>query len=185
MRQLPASARTSLRPLVWAGVLLALLLGLIPTASAEGLAFVRMQRLLDEAPQMQQARERIEQEFAEARSELTQLEANIVALKERDPALLPAADADALRRRIEASERKLARDREGLRTRLAARQNQLVDGVERSIGEVLGDLARERGVDVVLSADDVVLYGNPRLDLTDEVLARLKRAATPPAAPTQ
>jgi Skp family chaperone for outer membrane proteins len=50
---------------------------------------------------------------------------------------------------------------------------------------VLGDLARERGVDVVLSADDVVLYGNPRLDLTDEVLARLQRAARSPAAPNR
>lgn len=175
----PASVR-------WLLALLGLWLVASPLSAADGLAFVRMQRLLDEAPQMQQARERIEQEFAEPRSELTQLEANIAALKERDPALLSAAESAALKRRIEASERKLARDREGLRSRLAARQNQLVDGVERVIGEVLGDLARERGVDVVLSADDVVLYGNPRLDLTDEVLTRLQRAAEPPtAAPDQ
>ncbi len=184
MQQPAATARRPARSLH--GWLLALLLASTgPLAAAEGLAFVRMQRLLDEAPQMQQARERIEQEFTEARSELTQLEANIAALKERDPALLPAAEAEALKRRIEASERKLLRDRESLRSRVAARQNQLVDGVERAVGEVLGDLARERGVDVVLSADDVVLYGNPRLDLTDEVLARLKRAAEAPAAPNR
>ncbi len=185
MQQPAATARRPARRLH--GWLLALLLASStgPLAAAEGLAFVRMQRLLDEAPQMQQARERIEQEFAEARSELTQLEANIAALKERDPALLPAGEAEALKRRIEASERKLLRDRESLRSRLAARQNQLVDGVERAVGEVLGDLARERGVDVVLSADDVVLYGNPRLDLTDEVLARLKRVAEAPAAPNR
>lgn len=184
MQQPAATARRPARSLH--GWLVALLLASTgPLAAAEGLAFVRMQRLLDEAPQMQQARERIEQEFTEARSELTQLEANIAALKERDPALLPAAEAEALKRRIEASERKLLRDRESLRSRVAARQNQLVDGVERAVGEVLGDLARERGVDVVLSADDVVLYGNPRLDLTDEVLARLKRAAEAPAAPNR
>ncbi|MCU0753557.1 MAG: OmpH family outer membrane protein [Xanthomonadales bacterium] len=183
MQQPPATARRPVRLRSW---LLALLLGGgVGTVSAEGLAFVRMQRLLDEAPQMQQARERIEQEFAEARSELTQLEANIAALKERDPTLLPAAEVEALKRRIDASERKLVRDRESLRSRVAARQNQLVDSVERAIGEVLGDLARERGVDVVLSADDVVLYGNPRLDLTDEVLARLQRATPPPAAPNR
>lgn len=174
----PASVR-------WLLALVLLCAGILPAPAADGLAFVRMQRLLDEAPQMQQARERIEQEFAEARSELTQLEANITALKERDPALLPAAEAEALKRRIDASERKLVRDRESLRSRLAARQNQLVDGVERAVGEVLGDLARERGVDVVLSADDVVLYGNPRLDLTDEVLARLRRVAEPAAAPNR
>lgn len=185
MQQPPATAGRPARLRPGVGWLLFLFLLGTGLASAEGLAFVRMQRLLDEAPQMQQARERIEQEFADARSELTQLEANIVALKERDASLLPAAEAEALRRRIEASERKLVRDREGLRGRLAARQNQLVDEVERAIGEVLGDLARERGVDVVLSADDVVLYGNPRLDLTDEVLGRLRQSPTAPGNPNR
>lgn len=184
MQQPAASARRPAR-LLHGWLLVLLLCCGVGSAAAEGLAFVRMQRLLDEAPQMQEARERIEQEFTEARSELTQLEANIAALKERDVSLLPAAEADALRRRIEASERKLARDREGLRSRLAARTNQLVDGVERVVGEVLGDLARERGLDVVLSADDVVLFGNPRLDLTDEVLARLRRAPAAPANPNR
>lgn len=154
-----------------------LLTTVVGAQTSSSFAFVRTKRLLDEAPQMQAARVRVETEFKKAQLDLAQLQTSLDGLKRRrkqEIDLLSASDAESLEREIAATERKLSRDRDALRSGLTNRQNQLVDEVERSIAAAMADLARERGIEIVVS-DEVVMYGNPRLDLTDAVLERLRK----------
>ena len=76
-------------------------------------------------------------------------------------------------RTIEASERALKRSREEFNQRLTLRTNEVVRELERKLGEVIAEVAKLQGADTVISTTATV-YTNPRIDITDAVLAKLR-----------
>jgi len=157
---------------------LALTLALLPAVGlAQGkLGYVDMKRLLDNAPQVQAGRERLQREFAARDAALKQDEARLATLKsgfERDGALLTKADADAKKREIDALERSVKRTRDDLRGELKSRSDQELDKSWQEINNTVVDYAREQGLDLVVPSP--VVYADPRIDITDRVLERLRR----------
>ena len=78
-----------------------------------------------------------------------------------------------LNRRIEALEAGIRRRKAELNEALAARRNELLIEMDRQIGEVLAAYAREQGYDLVLTQE--VAFASPRVDITSQVLERLRR----------
>lgn len=157
---------------------LAIALALLPLAAlAQGkLGYVDMKRLLDNAPQVQAGRERLQREFAARDTALKADETRLAGLKadfERNGALLAKSEADAKKREIDALERSVKRTRDELRTELKSRSDQELDKSWQEINNTVVDYAREQGLDLVVPSP--VVYADPRIDITDRVLERLRR----------
>jgi len=140
------------------------------------LGYVDMKRLLDNAPQVQAGRERLQREFAPRDTSLKQDETRLAELKrnfERDGALLDKAQAETKKREIDALERNVRRTRDELRNELKSRSDQELDKSWQEINNTVVDYAREQGLDLVVPSP--VVYADPRIDITDRVLERLRR----------
>jgi outer membrane protein len=158
-------------------------LALLPiVASAQGkLGYVDMKRLLDAAPQVQAGRERLQREFASRDAALKADETRLAELRknqERDAALPAKPDADAKKREIDALDRSIKRTRDELRGELKTRSDAELDKSWQEINNAVVEYAREQGLDLVVPSP--VVYADPRIDITDRVLERLRRTYIAP-----
>lgn len=166
---------TRIRALRWLGLALALLLTVASAQEAGRIGYVDTQRLLDSAPQVLAARERLRREFDQRDAELKAEQLRLAALEERvvsEAATLPAVELTALKRQADALRRSIERTQQRLREELNTRSDQEVDRVWPMISEAVADYAREAGYDLVVQSP--VVYASGRVDITDRVLDRLK-----------
>jgi outer membrane protein len=161
-------------------ILLALVLVLVSPLAAQSpamrIGYVDMKRLLDNAPQVVAGRQKLEREFAPRDSALNADELRLAAMRsryERDNASMERSDAEGLRREIDALDRSIKRNRENLRSELKARSDQELDKSWREINNAVVEFAREQGIDLIVPSP--VVYASQRIDVTDQVLERLRR----------
>ncbi len=156
--------------------MLALLLAMLPAAAfaqdAVRIGYVDMKRLLDNAPQVVTGRNRLEREFAARDAALQAEERRALELRAR-LASAAAADADALRREVDALDRSIKRKRDGLRNDLKTRSDQELDRSWREINEAVVEFAREQGYDLIVPSP--VVFASPKADVTERILDRLRR----------
>lgn len=140
------------------------------------IGYVDMKRLLDSAPQMAEGRRLLEAEFAARDTSLQADEKRLAERRthyDRDAATLTSAQADAQKREIDALDRAIRRNRDNLRGELKTRSDQVLDGNWREINNVVVEFAREQGYDLIVQSP--VIYANPRVDVTEAVLERLRK----------
>ncbi len=143
------------------------------------IGYVDLKRLLDNAPQMATSRAHLESEFAPRDTLLKADESKLTALKARqtrDSAILSKTDADALKHEVDALERSVKRTREELRGELNARAASERDKVWQLINNAVIEFAREQGYDLIIPSP--VVYASGRIDITEQVLERLKHDAS-------
>ena len=168
--------------------ILALLLGVLAFAGAAGaqapaparIGYVDMKRLLDNAPQVVAGRRTLEREFSARDAALKADEQRLADLRRKQSALAKT-EADALQREIDALDRSIKRNRDGLRTELKTRSDQELDRSWREINDAVVEFAREQGYDLIVPSP--VVYASPRVDVTDRILDRLRHAGA--KAPAQ
>jgi len=180
------SATLSLRcaSLAFAGVV-TLFCGVIAPVWAQStrIGYVDMRRLLASAPQVVESRRKLETEFqardVALRAEQTRL-VELEARERRDGATLPKPVADALKREIDALRTSIERTRKRLAEELKSRQDEEINRQWPLIEAAVIAHARENQLDLIVQAP--VLYASAQIDVTDAVLARLKResSAEPP-----
>ena len=154
----------------------------VPPSSRVG--YVDMKRLLDNAPQVMTGRQKLEREFATRDTALKADEKRASDLRERqkrEEATLSKADATSLQREIDALDRSIKRNRETMGTELKSRSNQELDRSWREINDAVVEFAREQGYDMIVASGSVV-YASPKVDVTEQILDRLRRM--PPKAAT-
>ena len=164
--------------------LLALLWAAALGAQGTRIGYVDMKRLLDNAPQVLEARARLSREFQERDQKLKADEQRLAeseARQKRDQAVLSKADAEKLAAEIDALRRGTQRARTEMRDELARRSKEELDKRWPEIYGVVVEYAREQGYDLVVEAP--VLYASPSVDITDAVLQRLKRPAATAGPP--
>jgi outer membrane protein len=150
--------------------------GVVAQTDSTRIAYVDMKRLLDNAPQVVAGRQKLEQEFAPRDRALTEDETRLADLRaryQRESTTLPRDQADTLRREIDALDRSIRRSRDNLRSELKTRSDQELDRSWREINNAVIEFAREKNIDLIVPSP--VVYANPRIDITDQVLERLKR----------
>jgi len=135
---------------------------------AARIGYVDLKRLLDNAPQMTAGNTRLRAEFAERDR---QLKADETRLAERQ-AQQRVASSQALSNEIDALERKIRRTRETLREELRRRSEEETERSWRLINEAVATYAREQAYDLIVSSP--VFYASPAIDITDQVLNRLR-----------
>lgn len=160
---------------------LALLLALLPTFAVAQtgtgkIGYVDLKRLLDNAPQMQDSRARLQQEFAGRDTALKADEAKLAGLQQkydRDASIMSKPDAEALKREIETLDRANKRTRETLRTELNTRATTERDRIWQQINDSVIEYARAQGFDLIVPSP--VVYASARIDITDAVLDKLRQ----------
>lgn len=165
------------RPRLWLAPALALLVAAAPAQEGAGrVAYVDTQRLLDSAPQVLAARERLRQEFDRRDADLKVEVARLAALDRRiadDVQGVPEAERATLQRQADALRRSIERTQQRLREELTTRSDQEIDRVWPLITDAVAEYAREQGYDLVVPSP--VVYVSGRVDITERVLDRLKR----------
>jgi outer membrane protein len=148
------------------------------------IGYVDMKRLLDNAPQVVAGRDALQREFAQRDTELKAQEQRLAELEDRqrrEAALLPKADADARQAEINTLRRSIERLRTRLREELGTRADEETRQRWGEIQDVVVEFAREGGYDLVVQSP--VIYASAAVDITDEVLERLRSKATAARAP--
>lgn len=174
-RRLDAAGCRLRRGVRWL-VLLVLVSAGAASAQDARIGYVDMQRLLDNAPQVIDARARLAREFALRDQRLQTDELRLAELLARQRSASDPIDSDAAQRltaEINALRRSVERSRQRLREELHTRTEEEIDRAFPRINEAVAEYAREQGYDLVLSSP--VVYVSGRLDITDAVLDRLRR----------
>ena len=138
------------------------------------IGFVNVAKVLEEAPQAEDARGRIEREFAPKDRELLGQQKEIRSLEDRllrDGTIMAEAERAALERQIRSRKREVRRMQEEFREDLNMQRNQELAKLQRKVLEAIQALAEANAYDLIVS--DGVLFAGKRIDITDEIISRL------------
>ncbi|MDX1433433.1 MAG: OmpH family outer membrane protein [Gammaproteobacteria bacterium] len=137
--------------------------------------FVNVAKVLELAPQAEAARNRIEREFAPKDRELLEQQKDIRALEDRlvkNAAVMSETERQRQEAEIRAQKRDLRRSQDEFREDLNLRKSQELSKLQKTVTEVIQQLARADKYDLILS--DGVIYAGERVDITDLILERLR-----------
>lgn len=166
--------------------LLALALVLLPVlAMAQQparIGVVNLGRLLTESPQAAAAEDALQEEFAPRQNKLI-AQKNAFEEKQkqvqRDVEVMGPEERRNAERDLRKEERDLSRSVDELNEDANLRRNEELGKVQREVLLEAVAYAREQGFDVVLGQG--VIYASPSVDITNQVLERLKAKAGAPA----
>lgn len=152
------------------------LLGGSPTLRAEvKVGFVNVARVLETVPQAEDARGRLEREFAPKDRELLAQQKEIRGLEDklvRDGPVMAQAERTRLEQDIRALKREMRRLQEDFREDLNLRRNEELGKLQRKVIAAIQALAKADKYDLIVS--DGVVFAGDRVDITDRVISRLK-----------
>ena len=161
----------------WLACILALACVLVmPVAVAQGgvrIGYVDMERLLTHAPQIQAAHARLKQEFDAQDAGLRVESARLAELEQRAERASDEGERAELSRQADALRRSLDRTRQRLREELNQRVDEETERAWPRINDAIAAHGRENGYDLIVTSP--VAYVSGRIDVTDDVLARLAR----------
>ena len=147
-----------------------------PAAAELKVGFVNMDRVEQEAPQVEAVRNKLQREFAPRDRELVSQQKGLKKLEDklsRDGAVMSESQRRKLERDILSARRDLKRAQDEFRDDLNIRRNEELGTLQRQVVDAIRDLSRAEKYDLILSAG--VIYASDRVDVTGKVLDRLKR----------
>ena len=145
------------------------------------IGYVDWKRLVESAPQIQIARNKLDAEF---RPRNETIEADEAILREmdaryqRDGAIMGLAEKQGLERQMRSLRRTAQRDKEDLAEELDYRLTEERQRVEDEIYKIIKVFAVEKGYDLILPGP--TLYVRDAINLTDRLLVRLRAGDTKP-----
>lgn len=147
-----------------------------PLLAAEmKMGFVNTSRLLKEAPQAEEARKKLEFEFAPRDKKIVAMQKKLKSLEDRllkDATVMSDEVRKKLERQISTEKRNIKRSREEFTEDLNIRRNEELNKLQKLVYDTIVALAKEQHYDLILG--DSVLFASKRIDVTDQVLSRLK-----------
>ena len=156
-------------------------LALVPAAQAQDslkIGVVQFQRLMAEAPQVQAAQAKLEDEFAPRQRELQAMETEYrvkAAQIEKNLAVMGADEREAAQRELRDEERAIVRAQNEFREDGELRQNEILRGLQQELALTAQEFGQKEGYDLILF--DGILHASEKVDVTQQVLALLKDKA--------
>lgn len=181
VRESPLPRRTRLKShisRVVAGLLL-VLMGMLPGSvlAADSVAFVNINRVMEQSPQAEASLSALEEEFAPRDAELVAERDALRRLQqrlERDTDIMGSEERLDLEREFRNRSREFKRAQDMFQEDLNVRRNDELARLQRLVHNVILEIAREQGVDLVVT-ERTVLFASDRIDITDGVLEELRR----------
>ena len=163
----------------WTGLvaLLTMLTG-VAHAQSDGIRIgvVNVPRLLEQAPQAQDAMAQLQEEFAPRQREIVALQRSLQEKQQtydRDGPVMGEAERLSLEREIRDDQRDLEREQNDYLEDLNIRRNEELGQLQRDLLQQVQAHARDSGYDLVV-AD--VLYYSTAIDITEDVLRGLQQS---------
>lgn len=157
----------------------AAVLGMAMPVSAQDqdlkIGVVNLGRLVTESPQAERARKNMEGQFAGRMEELKEqrekLQSDVERLK-RDGAVMSEEARQKLEDSIRSQQRRLQRAQEEYNEDVQRAEQSEMQELREDIRAVIDEFARSEGYDLIIG--DGILYAGEKVDLTGQVLSRLK-----------
>jgi outer membrane protein len=146
------------------------------TAADISIAVIDPNRIVEESPQYQEARRMLSTEAKDRETEVLDQQDNLDRLTEkleRDGALMSEDELQRLQTDIRARKRRLRYAKAELQEDFALRQTELRTKLVKQVEEVVQRIAKEKGIDVILS--EGLVYFSDSVDISGEVVERLKQ----------
>lgn len=157
-------------------ILIALLFSVSFAYAGQKIAFVNQAKLLQKAPQAESARSKLQKEFSKRDKSLVSLQKQIKSSAtklQKDAAILSASELNKLKRKITLLRRDLERDKAAFKEDLSIRQNEELVKLQKSVLKSIQTIAKNENYDLIIS--DGVIYASKQIDITDKILALLKK----------
>lgn len=140
------------------------------------IAFVNTPTVLEQAPQAEAVRTTLQSEFSPRDAGLVAEQKKVKDLEDklaRDGAVMSESERRKLERDILGQKREIKRARDEFTEDFNIRRNDELAKMQREIALSIVSLAKERGYDLIL--ENGVIYASDRVDITKDVIERLKR----------
>jgi len=146
-----------------------------PSVVAElKIGFVNIVKVMDKAPQVKRANNRLKRELAPRREEIATAKQELRKKEKRlakDATIMSEQQVRKLSRDVREKRRELARLQDEFQEDINIRRNEELDKIHQVITQVIRELGKSSKYDLILS--DGVLFWSKRIDITDQVLRRL------------
>lgn len=149
----------------------------VATAAEMKIGVVDVGKLLEESPQAENLRKKLESEFQRRSQDLLEQQKQLKKLTDqltRDGAVMSESEQNRLEQDIRARRRQLKATSDEFREDLNLRRNEESQKLRRQLTEVIHQLGKDEGLDLIL---DNAVYASARVNLTEKVLARLRAQA--------
>lgn len=136
---------------------------------------VNVPKVMEVAPQAEEARQRLKREFEPKEQQLLRQENDIVALEERlakDRAIMTESKILDMQRDVNSKKRDYRRDRDEFREDRNIRYNEELSKLQEEVLSVIQEIAKDDNFDLILT--DGFVWASENVDITDRVLKKLK-----------
>lgn len=140
------------------------------------IGFVNAAQVLEEAPQADKARQLLEKEFAPRDKAIVKMQQELKEMEDtlsRDAAVMSESKQRKMEREILSQKREIKRKKEEFREDLNIRRNEAFEKLRKRVFEVIVAIAEEKKFDLIVS--DGVVFASKRIDITKEVVDKLKK----------
>ena len=154
----------------WAVPILAVITLFASAAHAQQVVRIRF---IEQAPQGGRALEQLEIEFQPSNESLMKQHNRVQEMEaelEKNILVISASDAQVRQREIDNLKRRLKRSQQEAREDYNLRRNEEVGKLQALVREIVVELAKEQGYDLII---EQAVYVSEAVNLTDEVLGRL------------
>ena len=156
--------------------------GSLSAQQAQRFVFINSQRVMAEAPAIQQARTAMQQEMERLDQQIvplrTEYQSMVEAYQQQQAMMTPERRREQ-QQALGAKQQEIQQKAAELEQQAQARQQQLLEPALERINQVIEALREERGYAFVFDvAGGGVIAADPALDITDEVLRRLQTPAS-------
>jgi len=137
---------------------------------------VDIAKVLEESPQADVARTKLQEEFSPREKVLVEEQKKIRDLEEkllRDGAIMSESERSKLERRVISLKRDAKRNQDVFREDLNFKRTEILDGLQRKLVATIQKYAKENGYDVLLA--EGVIYASDSINITQDILAKLKK----------
>jgi outer membrane protein len=165
----------------------ALVMGTSAASAQVKIAYVNSQRLVAETPAAQQAQAALESDMTRYRAQIDSIEKAFDTQRqafESTQSTLTAAVRTQRQNDLQTRYAAAQQQVQQIQQTAQSRQQQLVEPVMKRINDTIEAMRKEQNISIVLdSSTGAFLAADPSLDITEQVLARLRAAAPAAAAP--
>ena len=164
-------------PILHTALLALAALLLTPAAQAGDykIGVVNPAKVLEDAPQADTARKRLQKEFSQRQKDLVSKQKEIKKLQDKlakDGAIMSESNRKKLERDIIAKRRELKRLQDEFRDDLNFRRNEEFGKIQKEVVKAIQAVAREGKYDLIIG--DGVIFASKKVDITPLVVEKLK-----------
>ena len=148
-----------------------------PAAAQLKIGFVNVPKVLDSAPQAKAADQRLEKEFGPRDSEILSMKRQLRSESDKlakNAAIMSNTERQNKQSKLRQLQREIRRMEDEFNEDVRIARSRELSKLQRKVVEVIQALAKSEKFDLIIS--DGVIFAGGKVDITDKVIGRLKKA---------